>query len=363
MLSHRQRTILIIIPQGTADLVAATTLTDGSTSTPTVTSGSDSLTGHETEKASEDGVTTASGCPVSANQSPSRRNAAEFADHIRKRRSIERALMVDNESIHGSPSANTTRLPMSTKPSIPEDYWSEARRPLACLLFLLPWIAIYEAGVLMLSDSDPNNIRNGADYWMRSSLTDSGLSQILLLPTLIFVILLSWHVVRRHPWRVRLETQLGMLAESLLLAIVLIAVGQVHQLLFINFHPAPADPRLLALDTGNLTQAVSFIGAGVYEEVMFRLLLLPLVYVAFRMFDCPPKFAGAMAALSTAFVFALAHHVGPNADAFNLFAFSFRIAAGTFFAAIFFLRGFGITVGCHAAYDLMVGILLVTPEH
>jgi membrane protease YdiL (CAAX protease family) len=65
-----------------------------------------------------------------------------------------------------------------------------------------------------------------------------------------------------------------------------------------------------------------------------------------------------MAAISTSFVFALAHHIGPTADAFNLFTFSFRAAAGMFFAAVFFLRGFGITVGCHAAYDLLVGVFL-----
>jgi hypothetical protein len=242
-----------------------------------------------------------------------------------------------------------------------DDYWSEARRPLVCLLFLLPWIAIYELGVLMLSDNDPNQIRNGADYWMRSVLSSAGLGQILLLPGLVFFVLLTWHLVRRHSWRVRLDTQVGMLAESFLLAVALIVVGQVHQLLFVNLQPGEPDPRLLTMATGNLTRAVSFIGAGVYEEVMFRLLLLPLVYFLFRMFDCPRQFAAAMAAVTTAFLFALAHHVGPAADAFNLFAFTFRVAAGTFFAAIFFLRGFGITVGCHAAYDLLVGVLLVHP--
>ncbi|HIK96002.1 MAG TPA: CPBP family intramembrane metalloprotease, partial [Planctomycetes bacterium] len=83
-------------------------------------------------------------------------------------------------------------------------------------------------------------------------------------------------------------------------------------------------------------------------------------FMAFRMFEFPKKWAAVMAAVTTAFVFALAHHVGPNADAFNLFTFSFRAGAGVFFAAIFFLRGFGITVGCHAAYDLLVGVFLAS---
>ncbi|MEZ6129963.1 MAG: CPBP family glutamic-type intramembrane protease [Planctomycetaceae bacterium] len=248
-------------------------------------------------------------------------------------------------------------------PATTTDYWSEARRPLACLLFLIPWIAVYEAGILVLADSEPDGLRNGADFWMRSVLSGFGLEQFFLLPLLVVAVLLTWHLVRRHPWHVRLETQLGMLAESLLLAVALIAVGQVHQLLFVNLHPGSSetDARLLTLATGSLNRAVSFIGAGVYEEVMFRLFLVPAAFFLFRMLECPPKFAAVMAAVTTACLFALAHHVGPAADAFNLFAFTFRIAAGTFFAAVFFLRGFGITVGCHAAYDLLVGVFLVIP--
>lgn len=239
------------------------------------------------------------------------------------------------------------------------DYWNDARRPLACLLFLVPWIAVYEAGILMLADADADRIRNGADFWMRSLLSAAGLGQFLLLPTLVVSVLLTWHILRRHPWRVRLETQAGMLAESLLLAMLLVVAGQVHQLLFLNLQPDTADPRLLTMATGDLTRAISYVGAGVYEEVMFRLLLVPTAFLAFRLFEFPTKWAATMAAVSTAFIFALAHHVGPSADAFNLFTFSFRATAGMFFAAIFFVRGFGITVGCHAAYDLLVGVFLV----
>ena len=250
---------------------------------------------------------------------------------------------------------------MSEPTATSSDYWTDARRPLSCLLFLLPWIAIYEAGILMLADAEPNQIRNGADYWLRSLLSAAGLGQLLLLPLLVIGVLLVWHLVRKHPWQFRVDTQLGMLAESLLLAVVLVVVGQVHQLLFLNLQPTDVDARLLNIGSGSLTRAVSFIGAGVYEEFMFRLLLVPVAFWGFRLFEFPPKYAAAMAALSTAFVFALAHHVGPHADAFNLFTFSFRAAAGAFFAAIFFLRGFGITVGCHAAYDLLVGLILIAP--
>lgn len=249
---------------------------------------------------------------------------------------------------------------MHDRTAEPPAYWDDARRPLTSLVFLLPWIVVYEVGVLMLGSSRPDDLRNGADYWMRNWLSATGTGQVLVLPLLVVLILLGWHLFQRHSWQIRPETQVGMLAESLLLATGLIAVGQLHDVIFRALQPV--EPPLLTIATatgGSLTAAVTFIGAGVYEEVMFRLLLVPAAFLVFRMFEFPARWAAVMAAVSTSFLFALAHHIGPTADAFHLFAFSFRAAAGCFFAAVFFLRGFGITVGCHALYDLLVGVLLV----
>jgi hypothetical protein len=239
------------------------------------------------------------------------------------------------------------------------DYWSDARSPLSSLCFLLPWLAIYETGIHIAAQENPATARNGADYWMRSILAHAGAGH-LLLPVLVVAALLVWHLAGKHPWRLRAETQLGMLAESLLFAIGLIALGRFHQLLFdlriSDFQHAP-----LAMMTPAAVKAVTYVGAGVYEEVLFRLCLIPAACLAFRLFEFPSRLAAVMAAVTTSFLFAIAHHIGPAADAFNVFSFSFRAAAGVFFATVFLLRGFGITVGCHAAYDLLVGVLLATP--
>ena len=240
------------------------------------------------------------------------------------------------------------------------DYWNEARSPLASLCFLLPWLVIYEWGVFAAGVSDPDLVRNGADFWLRSLLVQAGAGQ-LLLPVLVLGILLFWHIAGRHPWSLQFSTQAGMLAESLLLAASLAALGRLHDFAF-HWGSQFAERPLLNSLSPTLIRAVSFVGAGVYEEVMFRLLLVPLAFVFFRLFEFPRGLAAVMAAVSTSFLFALAHHVGPQADAFHLFSFSFRAAAGLFFACVFLLRGFGITVGCHAAYDLLVGILLTVPD-
>jgi membrane protease YdiL (CAAX protease family) len=65
-----------------------------------------------------------------------------------------------------------------------------------------------------------------------------------------------------------------------------------------------------------------------------------------------------LAAISSAVLFAAAHHFGRGGEPWDGYVFSFRSLAGMYFAALFHLRGFGIAVGAHAGYDVLVGLLL-----
>ncbi|OYW17651.1 MAG: hypothetical protein B7Z52_06405 [Burkholderiales bacterium 12-64-5] len=81
--------------------------------------------------------------------------------------------------------------------------------------------------------------------------------------------------------------------------------------------------------------------------------------------------------LATSLVFSLAHYLPPASNDALLsvftdavsrvqssrelwFGFTFRLLAGAMFGILFIWRGFGIAVGCHAAYDVVVGIVLVS---
>ena len=65
--------------------------------------------------------------------------------------------------------------------------------------------------------------------------------------------------------------------------------------------------------------------------------------------------SSALAVTGSALLFALAHHAGSPGEPFTWFAFIFRWMAGVFFAWVFILRGFGIAVGTHTMYDILVG--------
>ena len=240
-----------------------------------------------------------------------------------------------------------------------DSYWALARSPLHCLVFLLPLLIVYEVGVVWLGGSRALYLRNGADYWMRDWLLQQGWDAQWLLPVLVVLSLLAWQYAGRFSWKIRIDTLIGMAAESLLFACLLVLFGQVQDALFQQY----IDPLSLAVPPtaalgSQLARTVSFVGAGIYEEVLFRLLALPLAFVGLRLLLVPDRWATVAAVLLTSLLFSLAHHVGPGAESFRWFSFVFRTIAGLFFAVLFVLRGFGVTVGSHAAYDILVGVLL-----
>ena len=102
---------------------------------------------------------------------------------------------------------------------------------------------------------------------------------------------------------------------------------------------------------------IGFVGAGVYEEALFRLTLIPLFFAGLRVLQAPQVVASAVAVTASAFLFSLAHHAGTPGEAFTWFAFVFRWLAGVYFAWVFVVRGFGVAVGTHTAYDILVGWL------
>ena len=105
----------------------------------------------------------------------------------------------------------------------------------------------------------------------------------------------------------------------------------------------------------NLAPLIGFLGAGVYEEALFRLVLVPVLFGVLRLLQTPQVLASALAVTASALLFSLAHHAGTPGEAFTWFAFVFRWMAGVFFAWVFVIRGFGVAVGTHTAYDILVG--------
>ena len=199
--------------------------------------------------------------------------------------------------------------PVLQPPDRSSSYWRQSRQPLASLIFVAPLLVLYEGGMLI---SGPQALRNGADVWLRQLLDLLGFGQFFLLPVLTAIILLAWHHTTGSPWRTAPRVFYGMLAESAVLSICLVILARLQgellgSLVGLDVSGAPGH--------GFWSTFLAFVGAGIYEEVLFRLILLSVVAGLLRM-------------------------------------------AGAFFATLFVLRGFGVAVGAHAGYDILVGLLL-----
>ena len=121
---------------------------------------------------------------------------------------------------------------------------------------------------------------------------------------------------------------------------------------------ASGGAKNIAANPVPVSQIISFVGAGIYEEVLFRLLVFTGLGWLLGMFQVPTRAALLAAAAGSAGVFAVAHHVGPYGEAYDGYVFLFRCLAGVYFALLYQFRGFGIAVGAHACYDVLVGAVV-----
>jgi hypothetical protein len=240
------------------------------------------------------------------------------------------------------------------KPGRQGIYFLATRHPWPSLLFLLPLLLAYEGGVVWLGGAHPEALRNGLDAWLRWGLEASGVQPLYLPPGVIAAVFLVWSWLVRHRRPADLTgTILGMWGESLVFALGLWALSQglVPLLTRVGAVMAVA-PR----GEPGLGQVITYVGAGIYEEMVFRLVLFTALVWLLRLFQAPWLLAAATAALASAALFSAAHHVGPYGEPYNGSVFLFRLLAGVYFALVYQLRGFGIAVGAHACYDVLVGV-------
>jgi hypothetical protein len=248
---------------------------------------------------------------------------------------------------------------------LPSGYAPATRHPWPCLLFVLPLLIAYEAGVMSLGGPHPETIRNGADHWLRSALLLLDKRFFWVPPVILALGFGVWAWKRRGDRPGDLIGVLsGMVLESITFALGLWALSRVLAPLMVQagievtaaVPPVDEPPPVLSAAEPALRQVVTYLGAGIYEEALFRLVLFTGIVAALRAVDLPNGLAVMLAAAGSAVLFSTAHHIGPYGQAYSNWLFLFRMAAGLYFALLFQLRGFGIAVGAHACYNLMVSI-------
>jgi hypothetical protein len=240
-------------------------------------------------------------------------------------------------------------------------YWSAAREPRYSITFAIPLFLLYEGLAALLSHSAITGVRNGADVLLKTIFIAFGGRRGLVVFGALVCGAGIWLIARdfrKHSGQWRPAFLAVMLAESLAYALVFGFV--VSGLTAILLHPLMA----MVLQRGGAglplgTQLVVSLGAGIYEELLFRVLLVSGLAALGLAMGWRRGIATTWAIILSALIFSAFHYVGPYGDTLTLASFTFRAIAGVAFSGLYVARGFGITAWTHALYDVILTVVLL----
>jgi len=237
-------------------------------------------------------------------------------------------------------------------------YWRIARAARYSLTFALPLLVAYEVLAFSLSHDEVAGVRNGADVLLKSIFLALGGRNGLVVFGALLVgggAWLVWQDYRRSrslaPWVFGL-----MAVESVVYAFAFgMVTGTLTGLLLPNLNTTLS---LGSVASWSLpTQLMISLGAGIYEELLFRVILVSgLAWAARKVLSLSATASGVFAVVVGALVFSAFHYIGPYGDRLELASFTFRAVAGVLFSGLYLLRGFGITAWTHALYDVFLAV-------
>ena len=226
-------------------------------------------------------------------------------------------------------------------------YWDRSKWPLQSLYFLLPLLVIYEIGaVMLLTETQLTATRLLGQFFALFGVTGVHLPGIAVVGAL-----LGMHLARKKdPWAPELKLYPVMWGESLVLAMPLFVLMTV-----LLREPVPATTLTNAEVWGLWRRdMVIAIGAGVYEELVFRLIAIAAIHTVTKdLLSLPEEVCVIASVAISSLGFALVHFIGDH-NPFTMIKMLFYTVAGVYFAAIYLTRGFGIVVAAHALYDVLV---------
>jgi hypothetical protein len=238
------------------------------------------------------------------------------------------------------------------------NYWSATKAPRYSLLFAFPLLLLYELLAFVISHDAITGVRNGADVLLKSLFIALGgrngliLFGVVLVGTALVVIWRDW---KRSGGKL-VPGYFGFMAvESVVYALIFGFVAASLTSLLLHgrlWFLLAQDQPMERLSTS--TQLMISLGAGLYEELLFRVIIVGALVKLGKALGWKPFAAGVAATLVGAFIFSAFHYIGPYGDKLEVTSFAFRAIAGILFSGLYLLRGFGITAWTHALYDVFL---------
>ncbi|MDO9547996.1 MAG: CPBP family glutamic-type intramembrane protease [Candidatus Marinimicrobia bacterium] len=227
-------------------------------------------------------------------------------------------------------------------------YWRQSKSPFYSLLFTLPMLIAYELLIFTFNRSDIIGLRNGADILFRQFFSLFNVYGFYLVGFLVLSALLTsyyFHNRQNETRQFQYQFFILMLLESIVFAFVMfVFVDKLGSVLLSS-----------GSSSGKKEFVVLALGAGVYEEFIFRVVLISgFTFFLKDILRLHSVTSAVVAVIAAALTFSLFHYMGSLGDVFEIKSFLIRFIAGIFLSILYVLRGYGITAYTHTFYDLLV---------
>jgi len=230
-------------------------------------------------------------------------------------------------------------------------YWQQSKSPFYSLIFTIPLLITYEVMIFSFNHSDIIGLRNGADVLFRQFFAVFNIYGFYFVGFLVLsALLISYYFYSKHEIYGKFQGKffILMVLESLLYALVMFIVVDRIGKYFMSVGANPDTNIFIALA----------LGAGVYEEFIFRVVLVSGCLFFLRdLLKLNSLVSVILSVLFASLVFSVFHYLGDFGEVFEVKSFLVRFGAGIFLSALYALRGYGITAYTHTFYDLIVIIL------
>ena len=227
------------------------------------------------------------------------------------------------------------------------NYYKQSRSPFYSFIFILPLFIIYELGISLISSKDLPTIRNGADVLLRKILTSLGIGGIYGMALILLIGVIIAFFINKGKFKelkMRSDYFVFMIFESIIWSIMLFVILSQGQLLL-----GKGTAKLL------MQQIVLSIGSGIFEEFVFRVILVSGLALTVGLFFKKQYILKiSISIIIAAVIFSTFHFIGEYADTPQINLFILRFVAGIVLGYIYILRGFGIAAYSHSFYNLIV---------
>lgn len=236
-------------------------------------------------------------------------------------------------------------------------YQEIRRTPTYHIYAVLPVFLAYIAGSFFLNAGEGVRVVNGAEKILFDTATLFGTlppvaAEFFLVATVSGI--LYWDRQKHGLITPRLSFFALTAVEALFAGLALMVATS--WLTGIVFHLAAGPTEMIAAQSESLSifKTIHAFGSGLYEELLYRVILLGGVLALFRALRIPGTFARVTAVVFVAILSAWLHYTGPFQDSFAVYPFLYRVYGGVFCSAVYLWRGFGTAAWSHVIFDIAV---------